>query len=218
MQPHGAVRWVRADAYRMEPGSHGERMVAGVARDITGQRRLQDELDRYRQHLEKLVGDRTSQIRALSDRLQLVLSSLAEGIVALDGAGHVRLLNPAAEHLTGWNSEDARGQERGGLLDFEPEAPGVSLPGMLAGLARSDGHSVLLAPTERRTCAAGDSLTARTVIWFDSAEPMVAMLQMRTPAKMTLLGPTRSAIGPETVPSSLFTSAAARLMRARATI
>jgi PAS domain S-box-containing protein len=115
-----------------EPGGK-VRMTVGVARNITGQRRMQDELDRYRQHLEKLVGDRTSQIRALSDRLQLVLSSLAEGIVALDGAGQVRLLNPAAENLTGWSTDDAKGQELGGLLDFEPEAPGVSLRGILGG-------------------------------------------------------------------------------------
>ena len=31
----------------------------------------------------------------------------------------------------------------------------------------------------------------------DIAEPMVAMLQVRTPVKMTFRGPTRSAIGPE---------------------
>ena len=129
---------------------HGKvRMLVGVARNITGQRRVQDELDRYRQHLEKLVGERTSQIKSLSDRLQLVLSSLVEGIVALDGAGHVRLLNPAAENLTGWTTDDAKGRDLSELLDFEPEGPGMSLPGMLTGKRQITGH---LRPrgTERR--------------------------------------------------------------------
>ncbi|MGC4064966.1 MAG: ATP-binding protein [Polyangiaceae bacterium] len=44
-----------------------EPLVLGIARDITEQRRAQEELDRHRQHLEDLVRERTAELHAARD-------------------------------------------------------------------------------------------------------------------------------------------------------
>ena len=50
------------------------------------------------------------QVREQREWLHVILSSLGEGIVATDECGRVKLLNPAAERLTGFQQEEAIGQ------------------------------------------------------------------------------------------------------------
>jgi PAS domain-containing protein len=38
-----------------------------------------------------------------------ILSSIADGVVTTDLQGHVEYLNPAAEELTGWHLQQAKG-------------------------------------------------------------------------------------------------------------
>lgn len=45
-----------------------------------------------------------------SERLRVTLSSIGDAVVAVDTAGNVSLLNPAAEALTGWAEEEAVGR------------------------------------------------------------------------------------------------------------
>lgn len=55
---------------------------------------------------------RTRQARE-AERLriwQTTLASIGDGVIATDPTGRVSFLNPVAEHLTGWKSDEARGQ------------------------------------------------------------------------------------------------------------
>lgn len=124
---------------------HGAvRMTVGVSRNITEQKRNNEELARYRLELESRVASRTAELTELSNGLQTILASLAEGIVAVDGTGIIRLMNAAAETLTGWSHREAEGRRWLEIFDFEEEAvwdgagsavlAGTAPPGLIRGL------------------------------------------------------------------------------------
>jgi len=49
----------------------GCRVLCGVVRDITERRKAEEELGRYRGHLEELVNERTAELASVNDRLRL---------------------------------------------------------------------------------------------------------------------------------------------------
>jgi diguanylate cyclase (GGDEF)-like protein/PAS domain S-box-containing protein len=51
-----------------------------------------------------------AQVAEDKERLRVTLESIGEGVIASDPEGRVTYMNPAAEHLTGWNEADALGQ------------------------------------------------------------------------------------------------------------
>jgi len=58
-----------------------------------------------------LVGRRAAtDIRRSEQWLATILTSIGDGVVATDGAGVIRFLNPVASQLTGWSHYDARGR------------------------------------------------------------------------------------------------------------
>ena len=63
-----------------------------IMRDITAQAEAQREIAEHR------------------ERLRVTLSSIGDAVIATDTAGRVTYLNPVAEQLTGWSSEDAAGK------------------------------------------------------------------------------------------------------------
>ena len=63
-----------------------------VARDITERKRIERLL-----HQER-------------ERLQVTLSSIGDGVIVTDVLGNVTFLNPVAEKLTGWKTQEAEGQ------------------------------------------------------------------------------------------------------------
>ncbi len=55
-------------------------------------------------------------LAAEKERLAVTLRSIGDGVIATDGDGRVRLLNRAAEILTGWSQHDALGAPIGEVL------------------------------------------------------------------------------------------------------
>jgi diguanylate cyclase (GGDEF)-like protein/PAS domain S-box-containing protein len=51
-----------------------------------------------------------AQVAEEKERFRVTLESIGEGVIAVDANGCVQYMNPAAEHLTGWNETDALGQ------------------------------------------------------------------------------------------------------------
>jgi two-component system, cell cycle sensor histidine kinase and response regulator CckA len=115
------------------------RMTVGVSRNITEQKRIKEDLARHREHLERLVAARTEELRSVSEELQIILTSLAEGIIAVDATGRVQLLNPAAEAQVGWQSAEAQGRELAEVLCVEAEAGQVGLGPWDAAAVAPDG-------------------------------------------------------------------------------
>ncbi len=121
-------------------------MTVGVSRNITESKRIKEDLARYREHLENLVEERTDELSRLSDKLSTILSSLTEGIVAVDALGRVQLMNPAARALLGIGQDEAVPESISDLIDFSPEhtesqAPAASgLEAMLANVQATTGR------------------------------------------------------------------------------
>ncbi len=105
----------------------GKRMVLGIARDITGRKQVEAELEEYRNHLENLVRDRTKELeeankrlekditerklveRALQEseeKLRLTLEAVTEGIVVIDLKGRILQVNQAAVKLQDFNTRE----------------------------------------------------------------------------------------------------------------
>jgi two-component system, OmpR family, sensor histidine kinase VicK len=57
------------------------------------------ELERLNEHLEKMVTERTSELRMGMGRLEAILTSMAEGVVVTDHDNRVILCNPAAQKI-----------------------------------------------------------------------------------------------------------------------
>ena len=99
-----------------------------VQEDITGQRKLTEELELHRNQLEDLVAQRSSELAAAEQRLRLVVESLAEGIIELDADGVILMINPATTELLGFTAEELVGRNvhvaiHHSVNDGGPDAP-----------------------------------------------------------------------------------------------
>ncbi len=102
-----------------------------VFQDITERRRIERELEEYRNGLEEVVRERTAELLETNRRLQceiadrrkaeaalsgerdflnVVLRSINDGIIVIDPAGRVVLMNASAEALTGCRQDRALGR------------------------------------------------------------------------------------------------------------
>jgi PAS domain S-box-containing protein len=78
--------------------------------DITERKKNELELEKYREHLELLVQERTAVQQLLAAEREILftaLMSIAEGVIAVDKEGFINLFNPAAEKITGFPSDEA---------------------------------------------------------------------------------------------------------------
>jgi diguanylate cyclase (GGDEF)-like protein/PAS domain S-box-containing protein len=85
---------------------------------------IEKELETYKQLLEEMVVVRTEQLQQEinermrieqrlieeKERAQVTLKSIGDAVITTDIHGIVEFINPVAEQLTGWRSEEARGQ------------------------------------------------------------------------------------------------------------
>jgi PAS domain S-box-containing protein len=77
-----------------------------LARDVTEQVRMQEELERYSKHLEELVGERTRSLRESEERLYAIIQGSPEGIVVIDPNDNIAECNHAALQLYGSTTKD----------------------------------------------------------------------------------------------------------------
>ena len=121
-------------------------MTVGVSPNITASKLVKEDLASYREHLEHMVEVRIDELSRLSDELSIILSSLIEGIVAVDALGLVQLMNPAARALLGIEQDERVDKSISELIDFLPEhvdphAPATSgLAAVLASGRTTTGH------------------------------------------------------------------------------
>jgi diguanylate cyclase (GGDEF)-like protein/PAS domain S-box-containing protein len=97
--------------------------VSNIARDITEQKRLEDQL-----FVEK-------------DRAQVTLHSIGDAVISTDASSRVTYLNAAAERLTGWPAADAAGRPLCQVFNVVDAASRASLVDSAAN-AMSAGHTV----------------------------------------------------------------------------
>ena len=74
--------------------------------------------------------------RAQRERLQVMLSSIADAVIATDEAGRVEFLNPVAETLTGWRNIEAVGRPTHEVFCVSGHGGGESLEGPVTRVIR----------------------------------------------------------------------------------
>ncbi len=132
----GGYLWVRSRG-RLVRGADGRAMrMAGSLTDISEHKRYE------------------AQLFAEKERAQVTLQAIGDAVITTDVWGRVESLNPAAEALTGWREEEARGhllQQVCELCEEGSQAPLRNLvalalqqrwPGMTALLIARGGRSV----------------------------------------------------------------------------
>lgn len=101
---NGEIRFThsRAEAHRNEKGRCTR--IIGVIQDVT--------------ELKDLEG----RVMTERERLAITLRSIAEAVIATDADGHITLLNPVAQKLTGSDERHAKGKHLSEILRIESES------------------------------------------------------------------------------------------------
>lgn len=94
-------------------------LFTGMLRDITERRRIEDQL----YHEKNLA--------------QVTLASIGDGVITTTRTGHVSYLNPVAEQLTGWRSEEAKGLPLPDVYQLLDGNTGTPVPSPIKTLFRS---------------------------------------------------------------------------------
>ncbi|MFC3608220.1 ammonium transporter [Stutzerimonas tarimensis] len=106
--------------------------ITCMVRDITERRLVEEQLFQ-----EKMLA-------------QVTLASIGDGVITTDRAGRVQYLNPVAEALTGWSSDQARGLSLSEIYHLYDEDTGVPLPGPVSKVLHrrrsQDGERFDMAP------------------------------------------------------------------------
>lgn len=120
-QPH------HVETFAQVLDGHGELLLTLVDRDKAEQRRAKADLGR--QHRRGHVGwQRVEQVFERIERQnQLILGAAGEGIYGLDAEGRTTFVNPAAERILGWSSDDMVGHDAH-LLFHHTRADGSHFP------------------------------------------------------------------------------------------
>lgn len=97
-----------------------------IVRDVTEQKRAEEELRQSRKALRRLNESLEDQVRERTAELAAVQESVTEGLTVIDAHGRVRHWNAAATRMTGRKAEDVIGRSLAELLeevlpDREPE-------------------------------------------------------------------------------------------------
>lgn len=110
VRANGQPAWIRAIGQR-EPSAKGGQRLVGIFQDITESHRLRARVDEDQA------------------RLRATLAALDDGVITCDARGQVTSLNPVAERMTGWTSENARGVDVGSvfrIFDGDSAAPATN--------------------------------------------------------------------------------------------
>jgi len=71
VRPDGSIRWIRDRGFPVRDGSGSVSRIAGVADDITERKKVEEELQKARNQLERRVSERTTALQESQQRLEM---------------------------------------------------------------------------------------------------------------------------------------------------
>lgn len=96
---NGSIKWLRNTQVR-RLDEHGNFCgYDGLISDITEKKTAEQEIEKYRDHLEIMVKERTHEIIEVRDRIAAIIRSVSDGIVVTDINQRIIMMNRAAEEL-----------------------------------------------------------------------------------------------------------------------
>ncbi|MCE5198323.1 MAG: PAS domain S-box protein [Armatimonadota bacterium] len=90
--------------------------IQAIVRDITERKRAEEELQKYRDHLEDLVEQRTGELREEQEFTSAILYTSTAIVIVLGPDGKIVRFNRAAEQLTGYSQDEVYGRYLWDLL------------------------------------------------------------------------------------------------------
>ncbi len=91
-----------------------------IGRDVSDRKRAEEELVRHRVHLEKLVEERSADLRKTNKQLENVMEASTQvAIMAVDMNGMFTLFNTGAENTFGYRSEEVIGKSTPEIMLYE---------------------------------------------------------------------------------------------------
>jgi len=102
------IEFARISPVRNEEGAVSHYLA--IKDDITERKRIGQELDLYRHHLEEVVTMRTAELRAAESKLRLILESSADGLYGMDVDGCLTFINSAACQMLGYAPSELLGR------------------------------------------------------------------------------------------------------------
>lgn len=102
-----------------------------VKEDITEKVKAEDELIRYREHLEEMVEERTAQVNSQNVFLRTLIDTIPNPIFVKDINGNYTDVNPAFEKLTGKSKDDLLGKNLDIVLDGRARELAIETDGKL---------------------------------------------------------------------------------------
>jgi diguanylate cyclase (GGDEF)-like protein/PAS domain S-box-containing protein len=127
--------------------------------EAEARRQARSGLQRYSEHLERRVEERTEELARSNERLVLekelfrtTLASIGDGVITIDSNRNITYLNPAAERYTGWPSSEAQGVPLDRVFRvIDNSTQGTDADGAEALLAeRADGRHLNLVLMDRQ--------------------------------------------------------------------
>ncbi len=127
-----------------------------ITRDMTERKRAEEDARRLvEEAAARRVAERDARlIREQRERLHVTLASIGDAVISTDAQGRVEFLNPVAEELLGWTTEEAAGRTLGDVFHIvnegtrrpvENPALRALCDGRIVGLAN---HTVLISRNE----------------------------------------------------------------------
>ena len=144
VQPNGSIRWIQDRGFPIKDENGQISKIIGVATDITDRKRADEELTKYRSHLEQIVQERTEKLTTANRQLQaeiiernrteealerstrqnkLILEAVGEGIYGVDLSGNTTFVNSSAVKITGYEARELIGRHQHEILHHsKPDA------------------------------------------------------------------------------------------------
>lgn len=110
----GTQLYVLVQPYQVNLASG--RFVVAVVRDISRRKQAEIEIERHRENLERIVEERTGELKASEDRFRFYFEYAPDAFYLINGQGTILDGNRAAEKLVGYPREELIGEGLSGIL------------------------------------------------------------------------------------------------------
>jgi two-component system cell cycle sensor histidine kinase/response regulator CckA len=129
VHPDGAVKHIKADGLVIKDADGNALRMIGINRDVTGQKRAEEELKVYRQGLEALVEQRAEALMTANKQLleanaynRRLIETNFDVLVVMNTSGKITDLNQAAENATGYSRDHLLGKDISDCFTEPPRA------------------------------------------------------------------------------------------------
>lgn len=104
---HGE-KYVRRVAFPVFTGE--ERYIGTVLWDITQKKKNEEELEKYRKHLEKVIEERTQALVRSEEQLARIIRQIEDVILLVDEKGVINYISPTVEQKSGYTQQEMIGK------------------------------------------------------------------------------------------------------------